>query len=73
MALPVPGNPSVLMSLWAPVLEATAEGLELQELGDLLVGRHVIPRCRDYMRSQAVRLLGMVVRDAVGGEENRGS
>ena len=27
------GNPSVLMSLWAPVLEATPEGLELQGIG----------------------------------------
>jgi hypothetical protein len=39
-------NPSVLMSLWAPVLEATGEGLELRGLGDLFVGRHVIPRYR---------------------------
>ena len=53
------GNPSVLMSLWSPVLEATAEGLELRGLGDLFVGRHVIPRYRGYMQSQAVRLLGI--------------
>jgi hypothetical protein len=53
------GNPSVLMSLWAPILEATPEGLELQGLGDLFVGRHVIPRYRGYMQSQAVRLLGI--------------
>ena len=37
------GNPSVLMSLWAPVIEATAEGLELQGMGEYFVGRHVIP------------------------------
>jgi hypothetical protein len=53
------GNPSVLMSLWAPVLEATPEGLELQGLGDIFVGRHVIPRYRGYMESQATRLLGI--------------
>ena len=53
------GNPSVLMSMWAPVLEATAEGLELRGLGDLFVGRHVIPRYRGYMQSQALRLLGV--------------
>jgi predicted nucleotidyltransferase len=38
------GNPSVLMSLWAPVIEATAEGHELQGMGEYFVGRHVIPR-----------------------------
>ena len=37
------GNPSVLMSLWAPVIEATAEGHELQGMGEHFVGRHVIP------------------------------
>ena len=47
------------MSLWAPVLEATPEGLQLRGLGDLFVGRHVIPRYRGYMQSQAVRLLGI--------------
>lgn len=53
------GNPSVLMSLWAPVLESKPEGLELQTLGHLFVGRHVIPRYRGYMESQASRLLGI--------------
>ena len=53
------GNPSVLMSLWAPVPEATPEGLEIVGLGDLFVGRHVIPRYRGYMESQATRLLGV--------------
>ena len=46
LCLAASGNPSVLMSLWTPVLEATPEGLELQVLGDLFVGRHVIPRHR---------------------------
>ena len=53
------GNPSVLISLWAPVIEATAEGHELQRMSEHFVGRHVIPRYRGYMESQATRLLGI--------------
>lgn len=53
------GNPSVLMSLWAPVIEATAEGHELQAMAEHFIGRHVIPRYRGYMQSQATRLLGI--------------
>ena len=52
------GNPSILMSLWAPVLHATDEGRQLQALGEAFVGRHVVPRYRGYMQSQAMRLLG---------------
>ena len=52
------GNPSILMSLWAPVRFATDEGRELQALGEAFVGRHVVPRYRGYMQSQAMRLLG---------------
>ncbi|HKE75542.1 MAG TPA: nucleotidyltransferase domain-containing protein [Acidimicrobiales bacterium] len=52
------GNPSVLMALWAPIDDATDEGRELQALGDAFVGRHVVPRYRGYMQSQAQRLLG---------------
>ncbi len=52
------GNPSILMVLWAPVIETTLEGAELQSLGAAFVGRHVIPRYRGYMESQARRLLG---------------
>lgn len=52
------GNPSILMALWAPVDHATAEGRALQALGDAFVGRHVVPRYRGYMQSQAERLLG---------------
>lgn len=48
-----------MMSLWAPALQATTEGIELQGPDDLFVGRHVIPRYRRYMQSQAVRLLGI--------------
>ncbi len=62
------GNPSVLMTLWAPVDHATAEGVELQALGEAFVGRHVVPRYRGYMQSQTQRLLG--VRG--GGHGQRG-
>ena len=62
------GNPSILMALWAPVLHSTPEGLELQALGEAFVGRHVIPRYRGYMQSQAQRLLGL----RGGGHGRRG-
>ncbi len=44
--------------MWAPVELATAEGHELQALGEAFIGRHIIPRYRGYMQSQAMRLLG---------------
>jgi hypothetical protein len=53
------GNPSILMSLWAPLIFSTGQGLDLQALGPSFVGRHVIPRYRGYMQSQAGRLLGI--------------
>ena len=62
------GNPSVLMALWAPVLHATDLGVELRGLGPAFVGRHVIPRYRGYMQSQALRLLGL----RGGGHGRRG-
>jgi hypothetical protein len=46
------------MSLWAPVLFATDQGHELRGLGEAFVGRHVVPRYRGYMQSQAMRLIG---------------
>ena len=58
LRLAASGNPSVLMSLWAPVLFATDEGLQLRGLADAFIGRHVVPRYRGYMQSQAMRLLG---------------
>ena len=63
------GNPSILMTLWAPIEFATDEGRELQALGDAFIGRHVIPRYRGYMQSQAKRLLGT----GGGGHGARGS
>jgi hypothetical protein len=56
--LAVSGNPSVLMALWAPVIQITDAGEELRSLGGAFVGRHVVPRYRGYMQSQAQRLLG---------------
>lgn len=58
LRLAASGNPSILMALWAPVDDATEQGVSLQNLGDAFVGRHVIPRYRGYMQSQAQRLLG---------------
>src|SRR5207302_380237 len=52
------GNPSILMSFWAPVIHSTEQGDELRALGEAFVGRHVVPRYRGYMQSQAMRLLG---------------
>jgi hypothetical protein len=66
--LAVSGNPSILMAMWAPVLQATDEGRELQDLGEAFVGRHVIPRYRGYMQAQALRLLGL----RGGGHGRRG-
>ena len=62
------GNPSILMTLWAPVIEATEAGHELRQLGEAFVGRHVIPRYRGYIQSQALRLLGL----RGGGHGRRG-
>lgn len=62
------GNPSILMALWAPVLHATADGRALRALGELFVGRHVVPRYRGYMQAQAMRLLGL----RGGGHGRRG-
>lgn len=53
------GNPSILMSFWAPIEHITPEGEELRALGEAFIGRHVIPRYRGYMQSQAMRLRGL--------------
>lgn len=53
------GNPSMLMSLWSPVIEITPEGTELRDAASAFVGRHVIPRYRGYMQGQALKLLGL--------------
>lgn len=69
LRLAASGNPSILMSLWAPVLQATPVGLDLRTLGPAFIGRHVIPRYRGYMESQALRLLGL----RGGGHGSQGS
>ena len=63
------GNPSILMTMWAPVEYSRPLGEELQALGEAFVGRHVVPRYRGYMQSEARRLLGV----AGGGHGKRGS
>jgi hypothetical protein len=59
LRLAASGNPSILMAFWAPVLEIKPLGQELRWLGKSLIGRHMIPRYRGYMKSQAERLLGV--------------
>lgn len=58
LRLAATGNPSILMTFWAPAEYNTDLGAQLRALGPSLVGRHVIPRYRGYMNSQARRLLG---------------
>ena len=53
------GNPSILMVLWAPVVQTTPLGDELRALAPAFIGRHVIPRYRGYMESQGMRMLGL--------------
>jgi len=60
------GNPSILMAMWAPVILATDQGRELQGLGGAFLGRHIIPRYRGYMQTQAERLLGTRGRQGHG-------
>ncbi len=64
----VGGNPSMLMAMWAPAHLSTPLGDELQALGEAFVGRHVVPRYRGYMQSQARRLLG----ESGGGQGSGG-
>ena len=68
LRLAASGNPSILMTLWAPIEYSTPEGEELRALGEAFVGRHVVPRYRGYMQAQAQRLLGL----RGGGHGTRG-
>lgn len=68
LRLAASGNPSILMTFWAPVEFSTSLGEELRSLGEACIGRHVVPRYRGYMRSQARRLLGL----SGGGHGKRG-
>jgi hypothetical protein len=55
------------MCFWAPVLYATDDGSSLKELGAHFVGRHVIPRYRGYMRTQAERLWAFAAEAVAAG------
>lgn len=57
LRLATSGNPSILTAFWAPVLQATEEGRDLQAMGERFVGRHLVARYRGYMQSQARDLL----------------
>jgi len=58
LRLAASGNPSILMSFWAPIEHITPVGEGLRDLSDAFIGRHVVPRYRGYMQSQAQRLVG---------------
>jgi hypothetical protein len=53
------GNPSILMSLYAPVIFGLSLGYQLRGLAPAFVGRHVIPKYRGYMKQQGERMLGI--------------
>jgi hypothetical protein len=59
LSLAASGNPSILLVLWAPVIQRTPIGTELRMLAPAFVGRHLIPRYRGYMKAQVDRLLGL--------------
>lgn len=69
LRLAAQGNPSILMTFWAPIVTSTWEGDTLQGLGPMFISRNIIPRYRGYMKAQAERLLG--VRGS-GGHGRRG-
>ena len=53
------GNPSILMVLWAPVIQITPVGGSLRDIAPAFVGRHLIAKYRGYMKAQRDRLLGL--------------
>jgi hypothetical protein len=57
--LAVAGNPTIMLVLWAPVLQMHEHGRELRAMADAFVGRHLIPKYRGYMQAQTDRLLGL--------------
>lgn len=59
LRLAMNGNPSILLALWAPVIESTPIGDELRALGPAFVGRHLIGPYRGYMKAQVERLKGL--------------
>lgn len=59
LRLATKGNPSVLLALWAPIIETTRLGDELRSLRPHFVGRHLIGPYRGYMQAQVERLKGI--------------
>ena len=59
LAMAAAGNPSILLTLWAPVIEVSGVGEMLIGLREAFVGRHVLPRYRGYMQSQVMRMQGL--------------
>jgi hypothetical protein len=59
VAMAAGGNPSILLTLWAPVIQSSEIGRDLIGLRDAFVGRHVLPRYRGYMQSQVMRMQGL--------------
>lgn len=62
LRLAVVGNPSILMTFYAPALPFAGDdrhlalGDELRRLGPAFIGRHIVPRYRGYMLSQVDKL-----------------
>ena len=59
LAMAAAGNPSILLTLWAPIIEVSGVGEALIGLREAFVGRHVLPRYRGYMQSQVMRMQGL--------------
>jgi len=56
LSLAAAGNPSILVCLFAPVLQATPLGHDLRACAQMFVGRHIVPRYRGYMQAQVEKL-----------------
>jgi uncharacterized protein len=56
LSLAAAGNPSILVCLFAPVLQATELGHNLRVNAQMFVGRHIVPRYRGYMQAQVEKL-----------------
>lgn len=58
LGLAVAGNPSILQTLWCPVLEDSETAAELRNIREWFIGRHILNPYRGYMKSQVQRILG---------------
>jgi hypothetical protein len=56
LSLAAAGNPSILVCLFAPVLQGTALGRDLRANAQMFIGRHIVPRYRGYMQAQVEKL-----------------